>query len=55
VQERLYVRDGRELRRRSVKLGRRAAGLVEIVSGLRAGDEVLISQPPADADTLALP
>jgi len=55
VQARLYVRDGRELRRRSVKLGRRAAGLVEIVSGLRAGDEVLISQPPADADTLALP
>jgi HlyD family secretion protein len=55
VQERLYVRNGRELQRRSVKLGRRASGLVEVLSGLTAGDEVLISQPPADADTLALP
>ena len=55
VQARLYVRNGGELQRRSVQLGRRASGLVEVLAGLRAGDEVLISQPPADADKLALP
>ena len=55
VQSRLYVRDGRTLTRRDVRLGRRAAGLVEVLAGLRAGDEVLISQPPADRDQLALP
>jgi HlyD family secretion protein len=55
VQSRLWVRDGRELRRRAVRIGRRASGLVEILGGLRAGDEVLISQPPADRETLALP
>ena len=55
VQALLYVRQGNELQRRSVHLGRRAAGLVEILAGLRAGDDVLISQPPADADRLALP
>ena len=55
VQSQVYVRQGNELRRRSVRLGRRAAGLVEVLAGLRAGDDVLISQPPADADRLALP
>jgi len=51
----LYVRQGKELHRRSVQLGRRAAGQVEVLAGLRAGDEVLISQPPSDAERLALP
>jgi len=55
VQARLYVRRGRELQRRSVQLGRRASGLVEILGGLKAGDEVLVSQPPADNDQLSLP
>jgi HlyD family secretion protein len=55
VQARVYVRDGPRLVRRSVRLGRRAAGLVEILGGLRPGDEVLVSQPPADQDILALP
>lgn len=55
VQARLYVRNEQRLERRSVRLGRHAAGLVEILGGLRPGDEVLISQPPADRETLALP
>ena len=55
VQARLYVRQGNELRRRSVRLGRRASGLVEILAGLQAGDDVLISHPPADSERLALP
>ncbi len=55
VQSSLYVRRGDELRRRGVRIGRRASGLVEILGGLQAGDDVLISQPPADADRLALP
>jgi HlyD family secretion protein len=55
VQTRLYVRQGSALRRRSVQLGRHASGLVEILSGLKAGDEVLISQPPSDSEQLALP
>ena len=55
VQSRLYVRQGRELHRRTVQLGRRAAGQVEVLSGLNAGDLVLISQPPFDAERLALP
>ena len=55
VQAHVYVRQGRTLRRRSVQLGRRASGLVEIRSGLAAGDEVLVSQPPSDNDQLALP
>ena len=55
VQPALYVRDGHELRRRSVRLGRRASGLVEILAGLQPGDDVLISQPPADSERLALP
>jgi len=55
VQSRLYVRQGSALHRRDVTLGRRASGLVEILAGLRAGEEVLISQPPADQPTLALP
>jgi HlyD family secretion protein len=55
VETHLYVRQGSELQRRTVKLGRRAAGQVEVLSGLRAGEEVLISQPPNDADRLALP
>lgn len=55
VQSTLYVRQGRELHRRQVRLGRRAAGQVEVLSGLRAGDEVLISQPPSEAERFALP
>ncbi len=55
VQTRLYVRRGRELQRRTVQLGRRAAGQVEVLAGLQAGDEVLISQPPSDAERFALP
>lgn len=55
VQTQLYVRQGRQLQRRSAQLGRRAAGQVEVLSGLRAGDVVLISQPPSDAERLALP
>ncbi len=41
--------------RRSVRLGRRAAGQVEVLGGLRAGEVVLISQPPFDAPRFALP
>ena len=55
VQPALYVREGGELRRRSVRLGRRASGQVEVLAGLHAGDDVLISQPPADSERLALP
>src|SRR6185295_5746356 len=55
VQSELYVQDGDELQRRSVRLGRRASGQVEVLTGLRAGDKVLISQPPSTAPRLALP
>ena len=55
VQSQLYVRQGRELQRRRVQLGRRAAGQVEVLSGLQAGDEVLISSPPTDAERFSLP
>ena len=55
VQALLYVRDGDQLHRRAVKLGRRAVGQVEVLSGLHAGEEVLISQPPSDAERLRLP
>ncbi|MEK8032936.1 hypothetical protein AACH06_19110 [Ideonella sp. DXS29W] len=55
VQTTLYVRQGRELLRRQVQLGRRAAGQVEVIAGLQAGDEVLISQPPSEAERFALP
>jgi len=55
VQSTLYVQVGDELERRNVKLGRRAAGQVEVLGGRRAGDRVLISQPPSNAARLALP
>jgi HlyD family secretion protein len=55
VQTQLYVRQGGELLRRTVQLGRRAAGQVEVLAGLRAGDYVLISQPPSNAERLLLP
>jgi HlyD family secretion protein len=55
VQADLYVLVGDELHRRSVRLGRRASGQVEVLAGLRAGDRVLISQPPSTAPRLALP
>jgi HlyD family secretion protein len=45
VQSQLYVREGEQLVRRTVRLGRRAAGRVE----------VLDSHPPSDATRLALP
>ncbi|MCV2360804.1 hypothetical protein LNV08_17665 [Paucibacter sp. TC2R-5] len=48
VQTQLYVLQGRELRRRSVQLGRRAAGQVEVLAGLQAGEQVLVSQTPVD-------
>ena len=51
----IYVQVGDELHRRKVQLGRRAAGQVEVLAGLRAGENVLISQPPSDAPRLALP
>jgi HlyD family secretion protein len=51
----LYVREGQQLHRRTVQLGRRAAGQVEVLGGLQAGDQVLLSQPPTDAERLALP
>lgn len=55
VQTMLYVRNGSELERRTVQLGRRAAGQVEVLGGLKAGEKVLISQPPSDAERLKLP
>jgi len=55
VQGDLYVREGEQLVRRTVRLGRRAAGRVEVLDGLQSGDEVLISQPPSAATRLALP
>jgi HlyD family secretion protein len=55
VQTRLYVREGNELQRRLVQLGRRAGGQVEVLAGLHPGDEVLISQPPNDSDRFSLP
>lgn len=55
VQTRLYVRQGHELQRRTVQLGRRAAGQVEVLGGVLAGEEVLISQPPSDAERFTLP
>lgn len=55
VQSRLYVREGAQLQARKVRLGRRAAGQVEVLAGLRAGEQVLISQPPNEAETLRLP
>lgn len=55
VQSRLYVRQGGQLLRRTVQLGRRAAGQVEVLAGLQAGEQVLISQPPHEAERLALP
>jgi HlyD family secretion protein len=55
VREQLYVRHGGDLQRRAVRLGRRAAGRVEVLAGLQAGDEVLISTPPNDSPRLRLP
>jgi HlyD family secretion protein len=55
VQTQLYVRRHGELQRRTVTLGRRAAGQVEVLAGLQAGETVLISQPPSTAERLLLP
>jgi len=56
VQPRLFVREGSRLRARPVRLGRRAAGQVEVLAGLQAGDQVLISLPSQpEAETLLLP
>lgn len=56
VQSRLYVRAGSELQLRTVQLGRRAAGQVEVLAGLSAGDEVLISAvPPNEPQRVRLP
>lgn len=49
VQTPLYVLQGRLLQRRSVQLGRRASGQVEVLAGLQAGEQVLISPPPPSA------
>ncbi|WP_374661530.1 efflux RND transporter periplasmic adaptor subunit [Inhella sp.] len=51
----LYVLKGRELHRRSVQLGRRAAGLVEVLAGLQAGEQVLLSATPHTDERLSLP
>jgi HlyD family secretion protein len=51
----MYVREGNELRQRTVQLGRRAAGQVEVIAGLSVGEEVLISQPPSDDARFLLP
>lgn len=55
LQDRVYVRQGDELQRRAVQLGRRAAGLVEVLAGLSAGDQVLISATPHTEERLRLP
>lgn len=58
VQSRLYVREAGSslLRLRRVQLGRRAAGQVEVLAGLQAGDEVLISaHPPHEPEQARLP
>ena len=56
VQAQLYVRQAGRLARRNVQLGQRAAGRVEVLGGLRAGDEVLVSAPPDfHSPTLRLP
>lgn len=55
VQDPVYVCQGNELQRRPVQLGRRAAGLVEVVAGLQAGDQVLISATPHTEERLRLP
>lgn len=46
VQSTLYVLQDQALVRRSVRLGARAAGQVEVLAGLQAGEQVLISEPP---------
>jgi HlyD family secretion protein len=48
--------DGRHAERRTVRLGRRTAGQVEVLGGLRAGDKVVISsyQRYRDAKTLTI-
>jgi len=47
---------GREAQRRPVRLGRRAAGLIEVLDGLRAGERVIVSsyRPFLQASTLRL-
>lgn len=47
---------GREATRRPVRLGRRAAGLIEVLEGLRAGERVIVSsyRPFLQASTLRL-
>lgn len=49
VQAQIYVVQGRELHRRNIQLGRRAAGQVEILAGLQAGEQVLLSPTPNDS------
>jgi HlyD family secretion protein len=48
--------DGRHAERRSVQLGRRAAGRIEVLAGLREGEQVIVSSVRGfrDAKTLAL-
>ena len=55
VQNPLYVLADHTLQRRTVRLGQRAAGQVEVVEGLRAGDQVLISATPFTEERLSLP
>ncbi|MCV6621026.1 MAG: hypothetical protein OIF51_04660, partial [Cellvibrionaceae bacterium] len=54
----LYVvsDDGREARRREVRLGRRNNDFIEVISGLNAGEEIITSPYAAfkDADRLKL-
>jgi HlyD family secretion protein len=55
VQTTLYVRQGDQLARRSVHLGGRAGGTVEVLAGLQVGDEVLVSSTPHTDPFLRLP
>ena len=43
----VYVRRGESIERRDVELGRKSDTHVVVVSGLNAGDEVLLESPPA--------
>ncbi|MBB4842595.1 HlyD family secretion protein [Paucibacter oligotrophus] len=49
VQAQSYVLQGRTLSRRNIQLGRRAAGQVEVLAGLQAGEQVLVSPIPSDS------
>jgi multidrug efflux pump subunit AcrA (membrane-fusion protein) len=45
----VYVRHGQRFERREVQLGKRSDVQVAVVSGLKAGEEVAVSEPPLAA------